>query len=60
MLDYLKNKNKKVLIILDEVDNSLEMKYFIQGYVYCYQVLGYLLYKNKKTNVEEKILSDLD
>ena len=134
MLDYLKNKNKKVLIILDEVDNSLEMKYFIQGYAsllgqkysifllmtglyenvsklqneklltflyrapkiklkplsinsiaykyssllnveydlaielakltkgyaYCYQVLGYLLYKNKKATIDEQILSELD
>ena len=32
MLEYLKRKQKKVLITIDEVDNSDEMKYFIQGY----------------------------
>ena len=33
MLNYLKSKNKKALITIDDVDNSDEMKYFIQGYV---------------------------
>lgn len=32
MLSYLEKKGKKVLITVDEVDNSDEMKYFIQGY----------------------------
>ena len=33
MLNYLKSKNRKVLITIDDVDNSDEMQYFIQGYV---------------------------
>lgn len=32
MLEYLKKKGKRVLITIDEVDNSTEMKYFIQAY----------------------------
>lgn len=32
MLDYLKNKNKRILITIDEVDNSAEMKTFIEAY----------------------------
>ena len=32
MLDYLKKKGKKILITIDEVDNSEQMKIFIQAY----------------------------
>lgn len=32
MLDQVKKKNKKVLITIDEVDNSSQMKSFIQAY----------------------------
>lgn len=32
MLDYLKKKNKRVLITIDEADNSEQMKTFIQAY----------------------------
>lgn len=32
MLEYLKKKGKRVLVTIDEVDNSNEMKYFIQAY----------------------------
>lgn len=32
MLEHVKGKGKRVLITLDEVDNSSEMKYFIQTY----------------------------
>lgn len=32
MLEYLKKKGKRVLITIDEVDNSTEMKFFIQAY----------------------------
>lgn len=32
MLDILKKKNKKILIVIDEVDNSSEMKSFIETY----------------------------
>jgi len=32
MLVYLEKKNKKILITIDEVDNSESMKSFIQGY----------------------------
>lgn len=32
MLDHLKSKNKRVLITIDEVDNSEQMKLFIQAY----------------------------
>lgn len=32
MLEYLQKKGKKVLITIDEVDNSTEIKYFIQAY----------------------------
>ncbi|MBQ7277280.1 MAG: AAA family ATPase [Bacilli bacterium] len=32
MLDYLKKKKKRVLITIDEVDNSAEMKTFIEAY----------------------------
>lgn len=32
MLTYLKDRGKRVLITIDEVDNSAEMKYFIQAY----------------------------
>ena len=46
ILSYLKSKNKKILITIDEVDNSDEMKYFIQGYAYAYQTVGYILFKD--------------
>ena len=65
MLDYLKNKNKKVLIILDEVDNSLEMKYFIQGYAsllgqkYSIFLLMTGLYENVSKLQNEKSLTFL-
>lgn len=32
MLEYLKKKGKKLLITIDEADNSEEMRYFIQAY----------------------------
>lgn len=32
MLDYLKKKNKKVLITIDDIDCSMPMVYFIQAY----------------------------
>jgi len=32
MLLYLKNKDKKVLVTIDEVDNSQEMKLFVESY----------------------------
>lgn len=32
MLDYLKKKGRKVLITIDEADNSEQMRYFIQAY----------------------------
>jgi len=32
MLNYLKNKGKKVLVTIDEVDNSEAMRLFIQSY----------------------------
>ena len=32
MLDIIKKKNKKVLITIDEVDNSEQMKIFVQAY----------------------------
>ena len=32
LLAYLEKKGKKVLVIIDEVDNSNAMKYFVQGY----------------------------
>lgn len=32
MLDHLKKKGKRLLITIDEVDNSEQMRYFVQGY----------------------------
>lgn len=32
LLTYLEKKGKKVLVIIDEIDNSTAMKYFVQGY----------------------------
>lgn len=134
MLDILKRKNKKVLIAIDEVDNSSELKYFIsdyqqllrnkysvfllmtglyenvsklqddssitflyrspkifleplplremaynyekylgsnyeqavalakytKGYAYAYQVLGHILYKNKKVMIDEDVTKEFD
>ena len=52
MLSYLKKKNKKVLIVIDEVDNSKEIKHFVEGYAtlislnYPVRLLMTGLYKN--------------
>lgn len=65
MLTYLKKKNKRVLITIDEVDNSKEMKLFIQAYQSLLR-LGYPvfllmtgLYENVSKLQEDKSLTFL-
>ena len=65
MLDYLKKKNKRVLITIDEVDNSEQMKYFIQAYQSLirqnYQVMLLMtgLYENISKLQDDKSLTFL-
>ena len=65
MLDYLKKKNKRVLITIDEVDNSEQMKLFIQAYQsllrFKYPVFLLMtgLYQNVSKLQEDKTLTFL-
>lgn len=65
MLSYLKKKKKKVLITIDEVDNSQQMKYFIQAYQsllrlnYPVMLLMTGLYDNVSKLQEDKSLTFL-
>lgn len=65
MLDIIKKRNKKVLITIDEVDNSLPMKLFIQEYQSLirqnYPVLLLMtgLYENVSKLQEDKALTFL-
>lgn len=65
MLNYLKKKDIKLLITIDEVDNSDEMKYFIQGYAallgqkYPLRLLMAGLYHNISLLQNEKSLTFL-
>lgn len=65
MLDHLKKKGKKVLITIDEVDNSDSMKYFIQAYQslirqdYPVRLLMTGLYENIYKLQEDKSLTFL-
>ena len=65
MLGYLKDKNKKVLITIDEIDNSDQMKTFIQAYQsllrlkYPLYLLMTGLYENVSKLQEDKSLTFL-
>jgi predicted AAA+ superfamily ATPase len=65
MLDQIKKKNKKVLITIDEVDNSPQMKLFIQAYQslirldYPVMLLMTGLYENVSKLQEDKTLTFL-
>ena len=65
MLDYLSKKNKRILITIDEVDNSNQMKYFIQAYQtllrqkYKIMLLMTGLYENISKLQEDKSLTFL-
>lgn len=41
-------------------EKSLELAILTKGYAYAYQVLGYLLYENKKCEVDRLLLSKYD
>lgn len=65
MLTYLKKKNKKVLIVIEEVNESKEIKHFIEGYAtllglkYPVRLLMTGLYKNVSKLQDESQLTFL-
>lgn len=44
---------------MDE-DDSLEAAKITKGYAFAYQLLGYILFKNKKKKIDKSILQELD
>lgn len=52
------NSYKSIFSIDDKT--ALDLTRLTKGYAYAYQVLGYLLFKSNKKNIDSQILSDFD
>lgn len=57
-LNQIKESYKKIFSIDD--DTAIKLAKLTNGYAYAYQVLGYLLYKEEKKDIDDEVLSHFD
>lgn len=57
-LNQIKESYQKIFNIKEEI--AINLSKLTNGYAYAYQVLGYLLYKDGKKNIDSELLSEFD